>query len=137
MSIHATVQLGRIKEIKKKLRHMPRFLERVIQKEAKLTRRMISEGFDKSQDPYGRAWKQTKQPNKILVKTTRLRRSFRVTPLGRKSMMIRTGVFYAKFHQYGTRYIDVRKMIPEPGRPSTKWKRRWVKLLDRELKAYI
>lgn len=66
--------------------------------------KLVADGFNREQDPYGVAWAPLKhRQGKILRKTSRLRNSFYprtgATQLG---FTISSTVKYAKFHQQGT-----------------------------------
>lgn len=92
---------------------------------------LIEEGFDTRTDPDGKKWKRRKkaQPWPILSKTKEMRNSFRVK--GTKEVIdITNSVERTKFHQYGTKNMVARKMVP-----GKKMSKKWAKRLDKIARA--
>src|SRR5688572_17070122 len=91
----------------------PGFKARLAQGMGVAAMTQLSTGFQRSQDPYGRAWKPLKyRKGKPLLKTGRLRASATVLPAPAGFQLVLTAD-YASFHQSGTRRIPRRQMIPE------------------------
>ncbi|HDM78818.1 MAG TPA: phage virion morphogenesis protein [Deltaproteobacteria bacterium] len=81
-------------------------------------------------DPYGEPWKPLKASTlarrrkgkgfgpvaKILRDTGRLQNSF-VVEANKDRVTIGTNVFYAPFHQFGTKYIPQRRLLPDADLP--------------------
>lgn len=93
--------------------------------------RLIDDGFEKSRDPERRKWKKRKHrvPWKKLVKTGELRASF-TSKAVQRTVLVRVGVQKFFFHQFGTRTIAARPMVPTSALPVP-----WEREIDRELKA--
>jgi phage gpG-like protein len=74
--------------------------------------RLIAAGYRDSVDPYGASWQPLKYRNgKPLVLTGAFRDSWMAypTPTGVRFL---SGVDYGAYHQYGTRTIPFRRVIP-------------------------
>jgi phage gpG-like protein len=70
------------------------------------------DGFDRSRDPYGKAWEPLKYGHgRPLVNTGRLANSASATPVP-SGFSFRIGESYGEFHQLGTERIPVRQMVP-------------------------
>ncbi len=78
--------------------------------------RLINAGYQRSTDPYGMPWKPLKDPSGQrvggpLLKTGAFRDTWMAypTPVGVRFL---SGVDYGAYHQYGTRTIPFRRVIP-------------------------
>jgi len=91
--------------------------------------KLIQEEFNTRADPWRRAWAETQRPNPILEDTGRLRRSFRMES-GPRTFRVYNATPYASFHQYGTRRLVSRKMIPD-STTSTELPRHWSEALGK------
>ncbi len=85
----------------------------------------IAFGFRSETDPYGDKWKDRADGStdrQILTQTSELRRSWNSTvrPSG---FRIKSAKSYAKHHQYGTRRMVARKMVPDNGNLPPEWSR--------------
>lgn len=91
--------------------------------------KLVDEGFDERKDPVGRRWKRRKKayPWPILNKTLLLRKSWRARQAGRNGVYLTNPVYYAVFHQRGTRKMVARKMVPDQSL-SPKWRSRLMKV---------
>jgi len=71
--------------------------------------KIISKSFNQEETPKHKKWKPLKEKRnkKILSQTGRLKQSFKITNKG-----ITTNSSYAKYQQYGTKYITPRPFIP-------------------------
>jgi phage virion morphogenesis protein len=76
-------------------------------------------------DPYAEPWKPLKASTlarrrgkdaQILRDTGRLQNSFTVEA-DKDKVTIGTNVFYAPFHQFGTKYIPIRRLLPDADLP--------------------
>ena len=86
---------------------------------------LVAEGFKGEHDPSGRSWKPKKKPDgrSILVgKTSRLRRGWHRKVANTRGFTIGPAVKYAGYHQFGTRTIPARRMVPKRGRLPSAWK---------------
>ncbi len=106
----------------------------------------ISTGFRFETDPYGDKWKERADGStdrQILTQTSELRRSWNSTvrPSG---FRIKSAKSYAKHHQYGTRRMVARKMVPDNGNLPPEWSREfnhmarlWQKRVLRRVKGKL
>lgn len=85
-------------------------------------RSLISEGFEKREAPDGHAWAKRERNESwpLLEKTGKMRRGWRVIT-SPKGISAKNKVKHTKFHQYGTRYMAARPMVPR-GRLPEKWR---------------
>ncbi len=97
--------------------------------------KMTMDTFHRSTDPYGRAWARLKvRKGKPLLDTGRMRASTYFVPLA-SGFRVDFSANYAVHHQYGTRRMVRRQMIPMPetgGLPPT-----WSERFDKETEALI
>lgn len=100
---------------------------------AEATLNLIAEEFTEKVDPYSQSWKPTKQPNPILVKTGALQDSFKPT-VTQNGFKVTSNIPYFKFHQYGTKTINVRKMLPNQ---NTGLPRKWADTYKAVLATFI
>lgn len=77
----------------------------------------VKQGFRDEKDPYGKPWKKPKKRpdgRKMLSgKTSRLKGGWHVVKASKRGFTIAPSVDYAIFHQKGTRFIDIRMMVPD------------------------
>lgn len=95
---------------------------------AEKTLKLTDENFDKRQNPAGIRWRPRKKkyPHPILEKTGKMRRSFRK---GQGATVYSTDA-KAKYHQYGTKKMARRQMLPGAKLPS-RYSRAFTKLARR------
>lgn len=88
--------------------------------------RQIGFGFQTRSDVYGNYWKprETEKPWPLLEKTGRMRASFRITSVSPEHVTVSSDCEYASFHQYGTKRLPVRGMIPFSNRGFGVWTQR-------------
>ncbi len=93
---------------------------------------LIDEGFEKRRDPIGRRWKRRKRayPWPILNKTLAMRKGWRARSNGKRGTDLMNAVPYTRWHQWGTRKMVARKMIPDK-RLSPRWRARLNKTWNR------
>lgn len=92
---------------------------------AQASKSNISFGFRAESDPYGDKWapRASGETSKaLLVDTGRLKRSWTST-VRSSGFKIRSAVEYAKHHQFGTRRMVARKMVPDSGALPPEWSR--------------
>ncbi len=74
--------------------------------------RLIAAGYKTSTDPYGARWQPLKyRDGKPLVLTGAFRDSWMANPTS-TGVRFTSGVGYGAYHQYGTRSIPFRRVIP-------------------------
>lgn len=74
---------------------------------------LVKEGFDKERDPYGAKWQPLKRrAGRILQDTGRLKASWHRRSVTATRAVIGSAAGYAKFHQFGTRRMPARRMVP-------------------------
>lgn len=83
--------------------------------------RLINDGFEAERNPYGVKWKKIRRAGRILQKSGIMRGSFKVRYLA-KAVSVFASVNYASFHQFGTRNMVRREMVPARGLPRL-WRR--------------
>lgn len=114
------------------------FINRVRRDVAMDGLRLIAAGYRTSTDPYGAAWTPLKHRNgKPLVLTGAFRDTWMAypTPTGVRFV---SGVDYGAYHQYGTRTIPFRRVIPlqSQGLPKP-WVDAVAKSYNKEVKAAL
>jgi phage gpG-like protein len=117
--------IGAVKALKARIKKVTtggssrRELHKLLAEEA-LTQ--VANGFRQSRDPYGRPWKPLKRRvGQPLRDTGRLLNSFH-TKVDSRGFEVLSDVFYAQFHQEGTRRIPRRQMLPSPGELGRIWR---------------
>lgn len=93
--------------------------------------RLINDGFEAERNPYGAKWKKIKRDGRILQKTGAMRASFKVRYLA-KAVSVFASLNYANFHQFGTRNMVRREMVPMRGLP-----RLWRRDLDETVDEFL
>ncbi len=74
--------------------------------------RLIAQGYKDSVDPYGSRWEPLKyRRGKPLVKTGAFRDTWMAYPTA-TGVRFQSGVDYGAYHQYGTRSIPFRRVVP-------------------------
>ena len=109
MAIKLSTYLARLESLAVE---RPYFLTDASEKMAAETLSLIDEGFAQQRDPYGDAWKPTKQPNPILEETGAMRRGWSVLGISSSGFRVGNTTEYAAYHQGGTRYLPIRRMVP-------------------------
>lgn len=72
---------------------------------------LVDQGFDAQKNPYGRSWAKIRRAGRILQKTGVMRNSFKVLHRG-SAVSVFASVNYAAFHQFGTKHMVRRMMVP-------------------------
>ena len=96
--------------------------------------RLIAAGYRNSVDPYGSYWAPLKyRDGKPLVLSGAFRDTWMAYPTA-TGVRFQSGVDYGAYHQYGTRSIPVRQVIPSSSRgmPST-----WSELISKAFSKRI
>lgn len=98
------------------------------------TLKLTRENFDKKQNPAGIPWRRRKQdkPWPLMVKTGKLRGSFRRGRGSGKTATVISMDPKSKFHQYGTKKMPRRQMLPGSFIPP-RYSRAYVKAIRRKL----
>ena len=78
---------------------------------------LVTEGFKAETDPYGSRWAPLARARRrggsiVLTNTARLRRSFTRLPATADGFRIGSNVGYGAHHQFGTRWLPRRMMVP-------------------------
>lgn len=85
---------------------------------------LVREGFEKESDPYGSKWAALKyRSGRILQDTGRLRSSVHRQSATANRVSVGLSATYASFHQFGTRRMPRRAMLPT-GRMPRSWSTR-------------
>jgi phage gpG-like protein len=116
--------LARIRAIAKAIEQMPPVLLGEVHKTVgRRVRSLISEGFEARQAPDGKAWakRADDKPHPILEETGKMRRGWRVIT-SPKGITAKNKVKHTRFHQFGTRTMTARPMVPMRGRLPDKWR---------------
>jgi hypothetical protein len=117
--------IARLRAISKAIETMPpEMLGAVHKTVGRSVRRLISEGFENRSAPDGKAWakREDDKPHPILEKTGKMRRGWRIIT-SPKGIWARNRVKHTKFHQFGTRNMVARPMVPSKGtRLPDKWR---------------
>ncbi len=93
-----------------------RFISEVRREVAYDGLRLIASGYKDSVDPYGSIWEPLKRrKGKPLVLTGAFRDTWMAYPTA-TGVRFQSGVDYGAYHQYGTRTIPVRQVIPSTSR---------------------
>lgn len=93
--------------------------------------RLLQAEFRSGTDPYGRPWRRLSRATLArgrhpppLTDTGRLRNGTGAKQ-GRAGIVLTVGAPYGKFHQYGTRHMPARRILPAFGMPAS-----WRQALD-------
>lgn len=95
-----TGDFSKLRELQVTLAGLSTFVEEGKRRLGEEGIRQIQDSFEKSRDPYDRAWKPSRGGGMTLVDTARLRSSFSSQPTA-IGFQIGTPVKYAAIHQYG------------------------------------
>jgi phage gpG-like protein len=144
MAVPIRGDFGRLEDLVRRAAEIasPQFRHRVLQNVAEAARTEIVLGFERGADPYGRKWEPLKarrgrriggQP---LLDTGRLRSSFFVSPTS-QGIVVRTNVSYAGYHQFGTRRIPARPMLPSGKELGPFWRRAFEGVLEQQLRTVM
>lgn len=117
----------------------PAFQEATLANLAEAARTEIVLGFAGGRDPYGNRWEPLKATRgrrvggQPLRDTGRLQNSFNVQKTA-TGIVVRSGVSYAGYHQYGTRRIPARSMVPARRDDlGPYWRRSFIRVLEGQL----
>ena len=94
----------------------PYFLQVAAERLGAETLKLIDDGFAARRDPYGQPWKATQRKNPILERTGTLRDGWSVQRISSEGVTVGNSTDYAPFHQDGTRYLVIRRMVPTAAR---------------------
>jgi phage gpG-like protein len=118
------------------LRELTKVPSRAAKSAAPKIRRLITEEFNRGEDPYGNAWAPLKPATLArgrrpppLTDTRRLRRGIRVFPMAKAGIQITVDAPYAGFHQSGTSRMGARPILPKRGLP-----KKWRAAIERSVK---
>src|ERR1700674_1971207 len=139
MAMSIKGDFGRLEDLIARVRTVAsaKFREAVLLNIAEAARTEIVLGFERGQDPYGRSWDRLKartgrrvggQP---LRDRGQLQNSFNVRPNATGFTV--SAVYYAAFHQHGTRRMVARPMVPTGSEIGPIWRRSFVRVLERQL----
>lgn len=97
--------------------------------------KLLADEFRGSRDPYGRVWKPVRRRGKPLIDTGRLRASATGVRAEGAAVRVSIPVEYASYHQFGTRRIAQRQIVPmaETGGLGPIW----AKAFEREIELAI
>ena len=135
MGFRVKIRFQGVDRLAQALGSMPNAIQNATRAMGDETLRLIEEGFAKQQSPDGASWAPKKRPDgrSILVgRTRRLRSGNRLVPL-RRGFIIRNNTPYASFHMTGTTRHVARPFYPTRGRIPSTWRRRWIRIIKREL----
>ncbi len=126
-----------------KLREIDAPMQKVFYAYKKEILELLQQTFSNQQDPYQVKWVARRHyyPWPILDKTGNLKESFKVR-IARDTFTISNeaindrGIAYASYHQYGTKYLPVRKIIPQVDLPEH-WLPRLEDYLSMTLQEYL
>lgn len=138
-SLKVRINFKKVKKLQRQLDDVDDALLEISHESSQAALRMIEKGFQITLDPYGATWAPLKRPRrggKVLSRTKAMRRSFRPGRVTKRGFTIRTGVGYAGFHQNGKGRMS-RKMIPDEGRPSPRWKKRFERIARKTLREHF
>lgn len=112
-----------------------RFLEKLSSQLQADALKLVADGFREESDPEGNRWAPIKRPGKILQKTGRLRASWSPEATSSGGFSLKSNVEYAEYHQYGTRKMTARPMVPtaNKGLPR-KWAESFEKVIAKAFK---
>jgi phage gpG-like protein len=102
------------------------------------TLKLTRENFDKKQNPAGIPWRRRKkdQPWPLMVKTGKLRGSFRRGRGGKHRAEVLSMDPKAKFHQHGTKKMPRRQMLPGKQIPS-RYSRAYSKIARKKIMGVL
>ena len=86
---------------------------------------LVQEGFGDSTDPYGSRWadKADGSACNLVGPTGNLRRGWHRKSVSADQVTIGPSVFYASYHQSGTRRMPARRMVPDDGDIPAGWEK--------------
>lgn len=131
---------GRLEALIARARNIasPAFRQAALSNLAEAARTEIVLGFERGADPHDSRWAPLKvrhgrrvggQP---LRDTGRLQNSFNVRTSA-TGIVIRSNVTYAGYHQYGTRRMVARPMVPSGQDLGPRWRRSFTRVLDHQI----
>ena len=148
---------GRLEDLRRRLGQVasPQFKEALARRLAGTVTKLLADEFRESRDPYGRPWApvvrnrgrdvrararraakgKTPRADKPLIDTGRLRAASIATAAG-TSVRVVIPVEYASYHQYGTRRMPQRQIVPmvETGGEGPIWTAAFEKEIDLALR---
>jgi phage gpG-like protein len=133
---------GRLEDLLRRAAEIasPGFRQRVLKNVAEAARTEVVLEFERGADPYGRAWLplQARRGRRVggrpLLDTGRLRSSWFAAATA-TGIVVRTNVGYAGYHQWGTRRIPARPMLPVGRDVGPFWRRAFEGVLEQELRV--
>lgn len=121
MGISFSGDFQKLAVLKRKIDHLFKLREQIIKGVAAEALAQTQLGFREERDPDGQKWAPLKKRvGQILSLTGRLRRSFHLTVTS-GGFRIGTNVKYAKYHQGGTKFMPMRRMLPANGSLGKRW----------------
>jgi len=142
MAVVITGRMDLLKELidKARLLASPAFLKDTLTALAETARTEIVLGFAAGRDPYGAKWaplkaqKGRRAGGQPLRDTGRLQNSFNVQAT-ETGIEVRSGVEYAGYHQYGTKRMPARRMVPSKAGLSIGpyWRKSFVRVLEAQV----
>jgi hypothetical protein len=82
--------------------------------------KLLQETYNAQRNPYGQRWVERQQfyPHPILDRTGIMKGAFKIRMSGdtysiSNEARNENGIAYASYHQYGTKYLPIRQVIPE------------------------
>jgi phage gpG-like protein len=117
----------------------PRFQAELREGLARAAEAEIVSGFDRSADPYGNRWEPLKAERgrraggQPLVDTGKLRSSYAARPSA-TGFDVQSRTSYAGYHQYGTKRIPARPMVPNRRDDlGPYWRRSFIRVIEDKL----
>jgi phage virion morphogenesis protein len=140
----AAVNLRDFEDFRERMRDAAaaRFMPEIATRVGAALVKQVADEFRESRDPYGRAWapvfrrvkgRKGLVQGKPLIKTGRLRASV-VAKISGSEVRIALPVEYASYHQFGTRTIPQRQILPDTGAGLGP---RWSAAVSKEIKAVL
>lgn len=121
----------------KSLKNITKDIKKEYQEISKELIREIKHTHDLGMDPYKKRWKSTRNMWPTLKKTGKLRNSYSRKQLT-SGFSITNKAGYAGYHQKGTKFLPIRKLLPDDaGRLPKHWEAIIKKRLERMLKLKL
>lgn len=73
---------------------------------------LVDEGFQSQADPYGKPWAPAQHGAPVLEETEAMRDGWSLAQVDGRGFRMVNATEYAAYHQYGTKVLPVRRMIP-------------------------